>query len=216
MKAAALATVVNSYAEALRRVGAAEARDVSGLAKVLEVFGSATVAVAVKRLAASIQRQDRSPPLLSRLAEVVGPLESILLAASKTAAKDVASIRALLSANSDASLADLALAASHPAKVAKAAPSRARGSAPVRAEVISRYVAALDSKVGDEQAFAALHKELAGGQVVSGPELTAVAKAFSGYSTKTKPDALKRIWAVHQEVLVTRAKRLATAGHTAA
>lgn len=215
MKSADIANVVRLYAEALQPVrGADGAQPLHALARVLDGFGSAPLATALKRVAPSIVPTQLDEPNLELLATSLSPLHRLLAPVAKAAAKDVANVIALLQTFPTASLSDLSRAVAMPTKPRRTV--RPKAATGIRQDVISAYQGTLDSAVSDPQAFGLVYAEISRPQTLTPKEVVALAKAFSGSSARSRPDALKKIWNVHQELMVTRAKRLATGGRTAA
>lgn len=84
-----------------------------------------------------------------------------------------------------------------------------------REEIVRKYAAALESCLGDDPGFNTVYSALERDCEVQQAEAIALAKRFAFASTKTRPAALKKIWARHQSLIISRAKSAATAGRIA-
>jgi hypothetical protein len=82
-------------------------------------------------------------------------------------------------------------------------------------EVVERHLRRLEQTLGDDPAFSAAYKELDRDPDLGKLEIAALAKRFSDTSAKSRPAALKKIWARHHALMTSKAKSESRAGRSA-
>ncbi len=139
-----------------------------------------------------------------------------LLLADQAKASTIAEVSELTSALRRRSTSDLAMLCedlSKPKKHAKT--SKPKNTAPLRDEVVLRYSRRLEEALGDDEGFNSAFSALESDDELSVGEVTAIAKKFTNSAPKSRPAALKKIFARHHAIMVSRAKSAATAGRIA-
>lgn len=85
----------------------------------------------------------------------------------------------------------------------------------LREEVVERHLRRLEQTLGDDSAFSAAYRELDQDPDVGKLEIAALTKRFTDMAAKSRPVALKKIWARHHALLSSRAKSESRAGRSA-
>jgi hypothetical protein len=83
-------------------------------------------------------------------------------------------------------------------------------------EIIDQHLKRLEGALADEVAFLAAFNELKGDKLLKAPDFKQLGRAFTKQSSKSKADALQRIWDRHASLLGAGARAKATGGRTAA
>lgn len=85
----------------------------------------------------------------------------------------------------------------------------------LKEEVVERHLRRLEQALGDDPAFSVAYKELDHDPDVGRLEIAALTKRFTDTSPKSRPAALKKIWARHHSLMTSRAKSESRAGRSA-
>jgi hypothetical protein len=85
----------------------------------------------------------------------------------------------------------------------------------LKEEVVERHLRRLEQTLGDDPAFSAAYKELDHDPDLGKLEIAALAKRFTDTSPKSRPAALKKIWARHRSLMTSKAKSESRAGRSA-
>lgn len=85
----------------------------------------------------------------------------------------------------------------------------------LKEDVVQRHLRHLENMLGDAPGFAAACKELDLDPDVGTLEIAALTKHFVGKAIKTRPAALKKIWARHHSLMSSRGKSESRAGRSA-
>lgn len=153
-------------------------------------------------------------PAINRLCTFLEALISLLSGQAK--APTIQEIKELLTAlqqHSRSDLSALAESLSKPKKQAKAAKSKV--ATQIRDDVVLKYSRRLEEALGDDEGFNAVFAAIESDKELNAGEIAAIAKTFTSASPKGRPAALKKIFARHQAIMVSRAKSAATAGRIA-
>jgi hypothetical protein len=85
----------------------------------------------------------------------------------------------------------------------------------LKEEVVQRHLRRLEQTLGDDPAFSAAYKELDDDPEVGKLEIAALVKRFTDIASKSRPAALKKIWARHHTLMTSKAKSEARGGRGA-
>jgi len=216
VKARDFGFILSAYAKILgisERNTAGES--VTTFASIFANSGEATVANVLKRLAGfPVDSVSLGNPSLGDIAGLISPLEELLRPAAKAGVvKDAQSVLAFLRERSSADLRSFLLKASEPA----AAKGKARQpKTPIREELVQKYQQELEANLASQEGFAAVFNILESTDILSNAEIVAISKRFAGVSSRSKVNALKKIWGRHQSLMTQQAKARATGGRSAA
>lgn len=211
MKCTELSAVFERLGRVYASTGHRVPNELTTLRGLLDTFPDATVAQLAKRISALRPQpvtSDQSVSGLLNLVEAANHLFTGLGKASVT--KDLTALSVSLAKHLQADAGDLVLTLGSPAQLPGKSPPAA-----ARSEVVQKYLRALEQALGDETGFASVFGSLERDTDVGAAELTALARRFASASVKSRSAALKKIWARHQALMVSRAKAAATAGRIA-
>jgi len=153
-------------------------------------------------------------PAINELCAFLGALGSLLSGQAKNSTiQEIGELLAALRPHSTSDIFALAEILAKPKKQTKAA--KPKDAAPIRDEVVLKYSRRLEEALGDDEGFNSIFAALESDGGLSASELTAIAKKFANSAPKSRPAALKKIFARHQAIMVSRAKSAATAGRIA-
>jgi len=83
-------------------------------------------------------------------------------------------------------------------------------------ENIDQHLDRLERTLADEEAFLAAFSDLKADKLLKAPDVKQLGRAFTKQSSKSKADALQRIWDRHASLIGAGARAKATGGRTAA
>jgi hypothetical protein len=90
------------------------------------------------------------------------------------------------------------------------------GTAGNISEIVDEHLKRLESTLADEVAFLAAFNALKGDKLLKAPDVKQLGRAFTKQGSKSKADALQRIWDRHASLLAAGARAKATGDRTAA
>ncbi|MGE0851853.1 MAG: hypothetical protein AB7O44_19865 [Hyphomicrobiaceae bacterium] len=83
-------------------------------------------------------------------------------------------------------------------------------------DVVRRHLWQLEQTLGDDPAFKIAYNALDHDPEVGALEIAELAKRFTEQATKSRPAALKKIWARHHKLMTFKAKPQSRDGRSAA
>jgi hypothetical protein len=86
----------------------------------------------------------------------------------------------------------------------------------MREDVVQRHLRHLEQTLGNDPAFTAAYHGLERDPQVGKLEIAELARRFTGHAAKSRPVALKRIWARHHSLMTFKAKSESRDGRSAA
>jgi hypothetical protein len=97
-----------------------------------------------------------------------------------------------------------------------AAPKAKKEPAAPSAELVKKYLSALEEALGNDARFTEVYERLKKDKNMKAPQVKQLSKEFTNTAGNSKDDALFRIQARHQNLMGTEARAKATGGRTAA
>jgi hypothetical protein len=203
------------FAEALAKAASLLApTDTIQLRIIAELFVSSPAASVAATLTTLRKARTFAPiaghPAISDVLKAVAPLgEFIALYGKPAFAKDLQATMTFLQGLPQAAVRTFA----DDAVAVLTRPTPQPGG--LREEVVERHLRRLEQTLGDDPAFSAAYRELDQDPDVGKLEIAALTKRFTDTAAKSKPAALKKIWARHHSLLSSRAKSESRAGRSA-
>ena len=149
-------------------------------------------------------------PAIGNVLTAISPLAEFMKAYGKPAfTKDLQTTTAFIQGFSQAGVRSFV----DDARAVLTAPTPQRPT--LKEEVVQRHLSRLEQTLGDDPSFSAAYKELEHDPDVGNLEIAALVKRFTDVSSKSRPAALKKIWARHHSLLTARAKSAARDGRGA-
>ena len=216
MKSQDLGAALRAFAAIFNAAGAREARDhITAFAAIFDAVPTSPVSSVVKRLDSLPTLEHPGSPNLGDVARLLAALQGLLGQMAKAGvvadinlierlSRDRASteIRAFVNIGTDA--------------LRTKRTTRDRRAKPLRDDLVIYYRQVLDDSLGKEDRFKVAYDELSSNTSLGKGEFVALAKQLTGASPRSKAEALKKIWSMHQSMLTAKAKSRATGGRSAA
>lgn len=197
----------------------APARELRQLAMVFSTAGTKKVADVTAKLGRLVVRAESSgQSTLGPLCPVIRALTELVVSISPKAASDFALVSELLEHHANDPVdawCNLAIEtlATPPTRKSSSTPKKV--AAPTNDQLVDRYERILESALGDDLGFRQAYARLESDPEMRAPEMSVLAKRFAAASAKARPAALKKIFARHQALMISRAASAATAGRVA-
>jgi hypothetical protein len=205
----------NEFAEALRMAAGLLASDdatqLCELAGLFDASPAATVVATVTKLkkARSFDPIEGRPTLGDLLTALSPVAEFVGLYGKPVLAKDLQAVSIFLQDFAKTSVRSF---------VDEGVTTLTMTTSPIptlKEEVVERHLRRLEQTLGDDAAFSAAYKELERDSDLGKLEIAALAKRFTDTSPKSRPAALKKIWARHHSLMTSKAKSESRAGRSA-
>jgi hypothetical protein len=216
MKSQDLGAALRAFAAIFDAGGSREARDqITAFAAVFDAAPTSPVSAVVQRLDSLPTLEHPGTPNLGDVARLLSVLQGLLGETAKAGVvTDVNLIerlsrdRASMEIRAFVNLGTQALRAKRT--------TRDRRTKPLRDDLVIYYHQVLEDSLGKEERFKVAYDELSSNTSLGKGELVAIAKQLTGASPRSKAEALKKIWSMHQSMLTAKAKSRATGGRSAA
>jgi hypothetical protein len=216
MKSKDLAAVLRTFADIFDVAGSREARDqITTFAAVFDAAPTSPVSTVVKRLDSLPTVEHSGRPNLGDVARLLSALQGLLGNAGKAGV--VTDINLIERLSRDRAPMEIRAFVHLGTEALRAKRSTAdRRATPLRDDLVIYYQRILEAALGKEERFKVAYDELSSNTNLGKGELVAIAKQMTGASPRSKPEALKKIWSMHQSILTTKAKSRAGGGRSAA
>jgi hypothetical protein len=215
MKSQDLGAALRAFAAIFDAAGSREARDqIAAFAAVFDAAPTSPVSTVVKRLD-SLPTEHPGSPNLGDVARLLSALQGLL---GKTAkAGVVTDINLIERLSRDRASMEIRAFVNMGTEALRAKrTTRDRRAKPLRDDLVIYYQQLLEDSLGKEERFKVAYDELSSNTSLGKGELVAIAKQMTGASPRSKAEALKKIWRIHQSMLTAKAKSRATGGRSAA
>ncbi|HMA73693.1 MAG TPA: hypothetical protein VKP67_19750 [Xanthobacteraceae bacterium] len=217
MKSTELGTALRAFAGILDAAGARQARDqIAAVTPLFDAAPTSTVSAVMKGLGVLPASDNPGSPNLGDVARLLSSLQGLLRETAKASVvKDIDLFERLLR---DRAPMEIRAFVSMGTEALGAKRTTRKGSTPppVREHLVIHYRHALEALLGKEEEFKVAYDELSSNLAIGKGELIAIAKQMTGASPRSKAEALKKIWSMHQSLLTAKAKSRATGGRSAA
>jgi hypothetical protein len=216
MKSQDFGAALRAFADVLDVAGSRQARDqITTFAVVFDAAPTSTVSSVIKGLNSVPASENAGGPNLGDVARLLSALQGLLSKTAKAGVvNDVNLIERFL--RDRASMEIRAFVHMGIEAAAAKRTTRKGRAAPLRDDLIIHYLQALEASLGKEEKFKVAYDDLSSNISIGKGELVAIAKRMTGTSPRSKAEALKKIWSMHQSLLTAKAKSRATSGRSAA
>jgi len=207
---------VKEFADALNKSAAvlapADAAHLRALAELFASSRSPTVTATVTRLSKAKLAPATIGTTVGEALKVIAPLHDFVRHYGKPGlAKDFEAVAVFLGRFSQAGVRPFV-------DEARAALSKPAGKQKptMREDVVERHLRHLEQTLGNDHAFTAAYHGLERDPEVGKLEIAELARRFTDHTAKSRPVALKRIWARHHSLMTFKAKSESRDGRSAA
>jgi hypothetical protein len=215
MKSQDLGAVLRGFAGIFDVAGSREARDqIMAFAAVFDAAPTSPISTVVKRLDSLPTTEHSGCPNLGDVARLLSALQGLLGKTAKAAV--VTDINLIERLASDRASMEIGAFVRMATEALRTKPTTSRRAQPLRDDLVIYYQQLLEASLGKEDAFKVAYDELSSNTSLGKGELVAIANQLTGASPRSKPEALKKIWSMHQSMLTAKAKSRATGGRSAA
>jgi hypothetical protein len=216
MKSQDLGAALRAFAAIFNAAGSREARDqITAFAAVFDAAPTSPVSTVVKGLDSLPTLEHSGSPNLGDVARLLSALQGFL---GKTAKAGVLTdINLIERLSRDRASMEIRAFVNMGTEALRAKrTTRASRAKPLRDDLVIYYQQVLEDSLGKEERFKVVYDELSSNASLGKGELVAIAKQVTGASPRSKAEALKKIWGIHQSMLTAKAKSRATGGRSAA
>jgi hypothetical protein len=215
MKSQDLGTALRAFAAIFDAAGSREARDhITAFAAVFDAAPTSPVSTVVKGLDSLPTLEHPGSPNLGDVARLLSALQGLL---GKTAkAGVVTDINLIERLSRDRASTEIRAFVKMGTEALHAKRTTRTRAKPLRDDLVIYYKQVLEELLGKEERFKVAYDELSSNANLGKAELVAIAKQMTGASPRSKAEALKKIWSIHQSMLTAKAKSRATGGRSAA
>jgi len=206
----------NEFADALRKgadvVAPGDAIPLRALAELFASSPSATVAATITHLGKAALTPATTQPTISEALRAFAPLQAFVRHYGKpTFAKDLEAVTAFLQRFREAGVRSFVSEA-----IAALSKPTGRPKPALKEDVVQRHLRRLEQTLGNDPAFTAAYHGLEHDPDVGKLEIAELAKRFTDHAAKSRPVALKKIWARHHSLMTFKAKSESRDGRSAA